>query len=76
MPSPARFMPSLDWFDFEEAALKKAMATRYCKGAESSSFYSLLPASKQRRVDAYKKLDKVQGWMSEGKEVAAWLNFN
>ena len=46
------------------------MVQKYRQGSESSSFEALLPASKQRRLDAYKALPRVQDWLAIGRVVA------
>lgn len=52
------------------------MAKKQKKGAamaQSLPFFSLLPASKQRRIEQYKDLPRVKSWLEEGKEVVALL---
>ena len=41
----------------------------YKKGSADSSLYNLLPASKKRRIEDYKEIPKIAGWLNSGKEV-------
>ena len=49
--------------------LKKQLVAFYKKGSPDSSLYNLSPASKKRRVEAYKEIPKIAGWLDSGKEV-------
>ena len=57
----------------QELELKAVMAAQHKKGSTASTFNSLLPSSKQRRLEAYKMIPKVQFWLQKGQEVVAWL---
>ena len=53
--------------------LKNEMVEKHKKGSRESSFFNLLPSAKQKRIQAYKELPRVQQWLSEGKEVVSCL---
>ena len=57
----------------KELSVKKEMVKRHRKGSDDSSFYGLLPAQKQQRIQLYKDLPKVKTWLTDGKEVATGL---
>lgn len=59
----------------QEAQLKAKMASTHKKAGAHASFFSLLPASKQQRVEQYKKLPKIDSWLADGKEVASWMSW-
>lgn len=53
--------------------MKRDLVRQYKKGSELDSFFALLPAAKQRRVEAYTQVPKVAEWLAQRREVVAWL---
>ena len=60
-------------FAAEELQMKRDLVRQYKKGSELDSFFALLPAAKQRRVEAYTQVPKVAEWLAQRREVVAWL---
>ncbi|CAJ1447901.1 unnamed protein product [Effrenium voratum] len=57
----------------DELQMKRDLVRQYKKGSELDSFFALLPAAKQRRVEAYTQVPKVAEWLAQRREVVAWL---